>query len=661
MTSPIVSKLNPKINRRNQAGETQLHRASAAGKLDDVRELIEQGAHINAQCNAGWTPLHKACLKGYVEIVRLLCENGARTDIKSNDEHDTPLHDACSNGHKEVVDVLLSYGANPLMQNSQGLFPLEMIDDNLQDLKHIVSEATKIFKETKKDSNDEREISEPPTSPATKRISRRTSTASDIPFQQPSLGNGRPKRGAPTGRDDFLARDIQYRDPQRRGHLHLQALQGHGSFVRELLSIGAPASARDRDGNTPLHFAARGGHNEAVQALLEYGAEINASNKLGETPLHEVAGRGQMDIVETLLFYGADPTLKDKQGRTALDVAIESITAADGEVDILREKFIEFGGSLPPSHDDVNVKVEDAEITQIDEAVEREFSNDRTSASPHPAAVMEASPSIVPPGDKRSLTSFSEDEDFQDAEETLGHSYETPVLSPIDDEARQEEPQVPSTTEDVALEDQQAEEMQIDSPKPQELPSPAHELGGFSLIAKADSAPPEVPEGKVDEISSEESSEAPAKQESEKALSAVHETLSEGPEEKIDRCPKDETPRLSVSPEDTKLEILEPIPEAPLGPKTPGDNVEERMTSDSQQSLPPPPDQLWTKLASLDSLSTALENEISRLLPIYTMQFHNGTSGAQIYVAHTQICTLLGFTSQGFFDRCMCHEVIYAK
>ena len=381
-TSPLISSKssNPKINRRNQAGETSLHRASAAGKLDDVRELILQGANINAQCNAGWTPLHKACLKGYVQIVRVLCENGAGTDIQSNDEHDTPLHDACSNGHKEVVLVLLSHGANPRMANSQGFFPHEMVDDELSELKQIVLEATKTYKDTKKDSNDEREDSEPPFSPAIKRHSRRTSTGSDAPVQ-PMLGNGRPKRGAPSVRDDFLARDIHYRDPQRRGHLHLQAIHGNAPFVRELLSIGASHSARDRDGNSPLHLAARGGHDDAVKALLEYGADFNAMNKQNETPLHEVAGRGHTEILTSLLFWGADPTLKDAQGRTALDVAIElSSTAAEGEVEMLKEKFIELGAKLPIIPKKLNFKLEDTvkmedsdELVQMIEAVEQKF------------------------------------------------------------------------------------------------------------------------------------------------------------------------------------------------------------------------------------------------------------------------------------------------
>jgi ankyrin repeat protein len=330
--------------------------------------LIDRDANINAQCNAGWTPLHKACLKGYVEIVQLLCENGAKVDIQSNDEHDTPLHDACSNGHKDVVLVLLQHGANPRIHNSEGRFPREMIDDNLEELKDILLEATKSFKETK-ESNDTREDSEPPISLLTKRHSRRTSTASDAPIQLPATG--RPKRGVTTEKDDFLARDINYRDSNGRRHLHLQALQGHSKFVRELLRIGAAHHARDREGNQPLHLAARGGHYEVALALLEYGADANAISKQGATPLHEVAGRGHKDIIEMLLFYGANPTIQDDGGRTALDVAIESpSTASEGEVDVLKKKFVEFSG-VRPTQEETSVKMEETdEATPIEDHVD---------------------------------------------------------------------------------------------------------------------------------------------------------------------------------------------------------------------------------------------------------------------------------------------------
>ena len=614
-TSPLVSSKpsNPKINRRNQAGETALHRASAAGKLDDVRDLVDQGAHVNVQCNAGWTPLHKACLKGYVQIVQLLCESGAKTDIQSNDEHDTPLHDACSNAHRDVVEVLLLHGANPRIQNSEGLFPHEMVGDEHPDLRQLVHDATKTFKEVKKDSIDEREDSEPPISPATKRLSRRTSTASDAPLQ---LGIGRPKRGAPSGRDDFLARDIHYHDPNRRGHLHLQALQGNGPFVRELLSIGASHSARDRDGNGPLHLAAKGGHDEAVKALLEYGADVNALNKKGETPLHEVAGRGHKEIVLTLLFFGADPTLKDTRGRTALDVAIESSsTAAEGEVEILKDKFVELGVALSTIPEDINVKQED-EISEIIEAIEQDFpevskadaedsiTNGRASSS------RQSTPLDIrtPPSDEVDHQSppIIDSEDSKSTKAPTPMPAAVDIPSPMDEVIQYDEPVAKSPEE--AIQDEQPQEMEIDEPE-QRQPSTVAALETFvPRLAKRNL----VAEDKAEEISPEQ-------------LDPPSILPSELQENK---------PVAIESHIEVPEEADEPLPEEP------------------REDSIPPPEPRWTKLASLDSLPKSLELEISQLLPIYTMQFHNCTAEAQVFIAHTQICSLLGFTTQEFFDKC---------
>jgi ankyrin repeat protein len=436
----------------------------------------------------------------------MLCEAGAKIDIQSDDEHDTPLHDACSNGHKEVALVLLYHGANPRIQNSEGLFPHEMVDDNFEELKQILLEATKTFKETK-ESTDTREDSEPPMSLVTKRRSRRTSTASDIPLQLPT--NGRPKRGMTSGRDDFLARDVNYRDAYRRSHLHLQALQGHGPFVRELLSIGAAHHARDRDGNSPLHLAARGGHDDAVLALLEYGAEVNALSKQGETPLHEVSGRGHKEIVQMLLFYGADPTIKDIDGRTALDVAIESpSTAAEGEVDLLKDKFVELGGVLPEEKE-ASVKVEEPdEMPHVERHTEETLANGR-------------------------------------------------LTSPL---ASQSGRWISDVT---AVDEGEFQEMQIDPP---ELPNPTSPM------------------------------------------------------------------QISALPS--------PIIET------------NHVLEEPSQPSEPPPEPPWMKLAALDHLADSVEKEVCQLLPLYTMQFHDCTYTDQIYVAHAQICSVLGFTSQELFEKC---------
>lgn len=602
-----------------------------------MRELIEHGAHINEQCNAGWTPLHKACLKGYVEIVQLLCQSGAKLDVQSTEERDTPLHDACSNGHKEVVEVLLTHGANPTLSNSEGLFPHEMVDDGYPDVKQIVLDAQRAWKETHRESNDnDREDSEPPVSPATKRHSRRTSTASDVPLQSNFPGNGRPRRGAPAAKDDFLARDIHYRDPFRRSHLHLQALQGNGQFVRELLEMGASYSGRDRDGNTPLHLAARGGHSESVQALLEYCADVNALNKQGETPLHEAAGRGHKDTLQMLLFYGADRSLRDNRAWTAYDVARESVnTAAEGELEMLMES----SDDIDDPHQierEATVKLEEPdELLEIAGALEPEDQEDPEPEEKETIAMSVSPPPPPPPRMSPPMEGLDLPTD----------SFEISPISPVDAEVSKiAEVHVltPSSvegssphlaTEEGEEEESPLEKMEIDEQETEvslmpaieskaDLPSEGIDLNvkdtpeayDDEILPKAESLSPEPFECNIDEHTSKQESVTPLE---------VHEGTVEGAFE------------TAISP-----------------PPCAAGGMVEVHVADERQTLTPPPEPRWAKLASLESLPEDVIKELSYLLPIYTMQFRNCSADDRIYVAHTQVCTLLGFTSQELFDKC---------
>ena len=639
VTSPNTSPLVPpkpaekNINKKHPTGETLLHRAAAAGKEEEVRDLIERGASVNVQCNAGWTPLHKACLKGFVPIVRLLCENGAKTDIQSKEEHDTPLHDACGNGHLEVVRVLLEYGANPHIQNSEGSFPHEMVDEDNDELKIVMVDAVNTFKEKREStSHEEREDSEPPMSPATKRHSRRTSTASDSPLVSQTRSHGRPKRGAQSGRLDLLSLDINYRDRERRGHLHLSAFQGNDELVRDLLEIGAPHSAKDREGNTPLHLAARGGHYNVVQVLLGFGAEVNALNVQRETPIHEVAGRGHKDIVVILLFYGSDPTLKDSRGQTALDVAMEKkSTAAEGEIELLRDKFIEMGVELP-----IDVKMEDADVDEVQElikAVEYELPEaPETNGTKEEEMVVDGQPIPTPP------------------EPTPSEKTPSPIISvkagvtiPPEIGSSNEAKDPTPAPADMTASTTPMEEVIHQAPAPADaapiegaIPPTSSERDNARAVPDVQNSP---------EVAATPS--PPSRLETNETSSIP--SVPEPTEEPVSV----EVPQLE--PEPAKLDLPEPmfVDEVIEEEKAQEPEIQVPFPEEARAPSPPPPEPQWKKLASLESLDASLRKHVSQLLPLYTMNLRNDTNGFVTFVAHPQICTLLGFTTREFFERCI--------
>lgn len=115
--------------KKNEKGESQLHRACISGNAAMVRRLIEQGHPINVRDNAGWLPLHEAANHGFTEIVELLLDNGANINDKGGTGCDgfTPLHDACGNGVLSVVELLLNRGANATLKNDLGDNPLKTL------------------------------------------------------------------------------------------------------------------------------------------------------------------------------------------------------------------------------------------------------------------------------------------------------------------------------------------------------------------------------------------------------------------------------------------------------------------------------------------------------------------------------------------------------
>uniref|UniRef100_A0A8B9EN78 Tonsoku-like protein n=1 Tax=Anser cygnoides TaxID=8845 RepID=A0A8B9EN78_ANSCY len=108
-------------NRRNDRGETPLHRACIEGDLRRVQLYLKQGHPLNPRDYCGWTPLHEACNHGHLEIVRLLLDRGAAVDDAGGPgcEGITPLHDALGCGHFEVAELLVQRGASLAARNAK--------------------------------------------------------------------------------------------------------------------------------------------------------------------------------------------------------------------------------------------------------------------------------------------------------------------------------------------------------------------------------------------------------------------------------------------------------------------------------------------------------------------------------------------------------------
>ncbi|XP_045614849.2 tonsoku-like protein [Procambarus clarkii] len=115
--------------KRNEKGETPLHKACIDGNLNMVKKLLQQGHPVNPRDNCGWLPIHEAANHGFHDIVLSLIEAGAWISDRGGQQCDgiTPIHDAASCGNLEVVRLLMNRGASVISKTDDGDTPLESL------------------------------------------------------------------------------------------------------------------------------------------------------------------------------------------------------------------------------------------------------------------------------------------------------------------------------------------------------------------------------------------------------------------------------------------------------------------------------------------------------------------------------------------------------
>ena len=108
-------------------------------EIKKVKDLIAQGANVNARTEFGETPLHLAQSK---EMAELLLSKGADIHAKDNEFGMTPLF----NAPKEIFKLLISKGADVNVRGKKGLTPLawSAYGDDLDRIKLLISKGADV-------------------------------------------------------------------------------------------------------------------------------------------------------------------------------------------------------------------------------------------------------------------------------------------------------------------------------------------------------------------------------------------------------------------------------------------------------------------------------------------------------------------------------------
>jgi cytohesin len=311
-----------KLEARNSRGETPLIIAAENGRKDVVELLLATGANIHARRKWGSQPLHVAIRKGHTKIAELLIAKGA--DINSKGDHDrTPLHNAYwgKPRNKRIIDLLLAKGANLNARDREGSAPLHYAASSAN------RESFELLLVRDVDINAKNDFGQTPLYIAAFNgkkdivdiLVARGADRSDV-FIAAGMGD---LDGLRRSLADAVSPNV--RDMKGTPLLHAAVGGGNPELVAFLINKGADVNAKDPDAMTALHYACRNGQEAVVQLLLDKGAAVNVARKgwplPGATPLHDAVQTGHKHIAAMLIAKGADINAKDNMQQTALLLA----------------------------------------------------------------------------------------------------------------------------------------------------------------------------------------------------------------------------------------------------------------------------------------------------------------------------------------------------
>jgi ankyrin repeat protein len=312
------------VNAAQGDGMTALHWAATRGDASQVAMLVYAGARLEAATrNGNYTPLHQAARGGRVAAVKALIKAGADINAATTAGGASPLHFAAGMGSTESIQALLDAGA-PVdsRESAWGQTPLMWASnyDRVDAVKLLLAKGADFKAVSKVENVPERERAD-----AASRSLRNRRVQALAQAEQPPGGRGAPPAGGrgagpPTGRGgeaavaatpatprpDSGARAVTPDSAARQAAPDSASSQDQGG-QRGYPAPTAAAPQEQTAGRAGRAGGAAGGRGGraggAAERALSYGELVGS--KGGLTPLLFAAREGNIETVKVLLDAGA--------------------------------------------------------------------------------------------------------------------------------------------------------------------------------------------------------------------------------------------------------------------------------------------------------------------------------------------------------------------
>lgn len=321
---PVHAQANKDLNQA-------LFTAVQEGNFKEVKNLIAQGADVNAKDINEKTPLHFAAQSGNIKMAKFLLKNGVELEAK-DDGNSTPLYYAAATGKDKMVKYLLSKGANPnAVQNNWTALLFACWQGNKKMVKTLLAGGA--------DVNYETNFASGPVD-----VVVRMCTDCSLQDKEDILKT-LIKYGADINApishsmwnvlDNVIVLNPNIETAQwlikmgadvNKGKLkdyYMIAAAGENNkeMAELLIANGLDIDTANPDAETALDRAVIDNNTEAVKWLFELGAKMEKGKHSKWYPLIAVRDYNNKEMLEILIANGADLNVKNDQGKTPLDYA----------------------------------------------------------------------------------------------------------------------------------------------------------------------------------------------------------------------------------------------------------------------------------------------------------------------------------------------------